>query len=113
MRGDDLLWDVAMEFGRRLDVGDGVFHLTRNEIFDALRAGFAPHYFIEQRELRYRTEIKLPLPRVIDSEAIERFGALEEVEMNAGAYQALSISGAGAVRKLGGVLDDPDESGGP
>ena len=51
MRGYDLLRDVALEFGRRLDVGDGIFQLTRDEIFDALRVGFAPHYLIEQRAI--------------------------------------------------------------
>ena len=109
MRGYDLLRDVALELGRRLDVGDGVFHLTRNEIFDALRVGFAPHYLIEQRELRYRTEIKLPLPRVIDSESIERFGEPPEVEMNAGAYQALSIS-AGRASGPAKILHDPTQA---
>ena len=65
----DLLRAVALEFGRRLDVGDGVFHLTRDEIFDALRVGFAPHHLIEQRQFSYRAEIRVALPRVIDAPA--------------------------------------------
>ena len=110
MRGYDLLRDVALEFGRRLDVGDGVFHLTHDEIFDALRVGFAPHHLIEQRELRYRAEIKLPLPRVIGEEAIERLGEPPEVEMTAGAYQALSIS-AGRASGPAKVLHEPTGAG--
>ncbi len=104
--GYDLLRDVALELGCRLDVGEGVFHLTRDEIFDALRVGFAPHHLIEQRQLCYRAEIKLPLPRVIDGEAIERLGEPPEVEITAGAYQALSIS-AGRASGPAKVLHEP------
>jgi phosphohistidine swiveling domain-containing protein/uncharacterized membrane protein (DUF106 family) len=88
----DRLRALALEFGRRLDVGDGVFHLTRDEVFDALRVGFAPHHLIGQRELSYRAEIRLALPQVIDAAAIERLGEPLEVEMTAGAFEALPIS---------------------
>jgi len=106
----DRLRAVALEFGRRLDVGDGVFHLTRDEIFDALRVGFAPHHLIEQRQSSYRAEIKLPLPRLIDAAAIERLGEPVEVEMKAGAFQALSIS-AGRVSGPARVLHQATETG--
>ena len=92
MLGYDLLRDMALEFGRRLDVGDGVFHLTQDEIFDALRVGFAPHHLIEQRQFSYRAEIRLALPRVIDAAALGRLGEPTGVEMSEGACQALSIS---------------------
>ena len=106
----DLLRDLALELGRRLDVGDGVFHLTRDEIFDALRVGFAPHHLIEQRQFSYRAEIRLSLPRVIDAGAIERLGEPVEVEMKAGAYGALSIS-AGHASGPARVLHEATEAG--
>jgi pyruvate,water dikinase len=73
-------------------VGDGVFHLTRDEIFDALRVGFAPHHLIAQRQFTYQAEMRLALPRVIDATAIERLGEPVAVEVTAGAYPALAIS---------------------
>lgn len=110
MLGYDLLRDVALELGRRLDVGEGVFHLTRDEIFDALRVGFAPHHLIEQRQFAYRAEIKLTLPRVIDAVAIERLGEPAEVAMTAGGYKALSIS-AGRATGPARVLHSATEAG--
>ena len=56
MMGYDLLRDVALEAGRRLDIGEDIFYLTREDIFDALRVGFAPHHLIEQRKLTYKAE---------------------------------------------------------
>ena len=106
----DVLREAALELGRRLDVGDGVFHLTRDEIFDALRVGFAPHNLIEQRQLGYRAEIKLALPRVIDVAAIERLGEPAEVEMTAGAYKALPLS-AGHASGPARVLHEATEAG--
>ncbi len=106
----NLLRDLALEFGRRLDVGDGVFHLTRDEMFDALSVGFAPHHLIEQRQFSYRAEIRIALPRVIDGDAIERLGEPAEVEMKAGAYRALSIS-AGRISGPARVLHEATEAG--
>ncbi len=106
----DQVRELALELGRRLDVGDGVFHLTRDEIFDALRVGFAPHHLIEQRQFTYRAEIRLSLPRVIDAAAIERLGEPAEVEMKAGAYGALSIS-AGRASGPARVLHEATEAG--
>jgi len=106
----DLLRDAALELGRRLEVGDGVFHLTRDEIFDALRVGFAPHHLIEQRQFRYRAEIKVTLPRVIDAAAIERLGETTAVQMTAGACKALSIS-AGRASGPARVLHEATEAG--
>ena len=110
MLGYDLMRQVALEFGRRLDVGDGVFHLTRDEVFDSLRVGFAPHHLIEQRQFTYEAEIRLALPRVIDAAAIDRLGEPVEVEMTAGAYQALSIS-AGSASGPARVLHEATEAG--
>jgi len=50
MLGYDLLRDVIVECGRRLDIGDDAFQLTLEELFDALRVGFAPHHLINQRK---------------------------------------------------------------
>ena len=41
-------------------------HVVRDELFDALRVGFAPLNLIERRKATYRAEIQIPLPLVID-----------------------------------------------
>ncbi len=92
----DRLRALALEFGRRLDVGDGVFYLTCEEMFDALRVGFAPHHLIAQRQFSWRAEIKIPLPRVIDAAAVERLGEPIAVQITEGSLQALPLSGGRA-----------------
>ena len=110
MLGYDLLRSVAVEAGRRLDVGDGIFHLTRDEVFEALRVGFAPHHLIEERQLAYRAELRLTLPRVIDAAAIDHLGDATEVATAAGGYKALAIS-AGRVSGPARVLHSATEAG--
>jgi phosphohistidine swiveling domain-containing protein len=88
----DELRRLALELGRRLEIGEGVFHLTPAETFDALRVGYAPHHLIEERQLAYQAESRLTLPRVIDASTIERLGTPTDVAMTAGAYQGLSLS---------------------
>ena len=95
--GHGLLREVALEAGRRLDIGDAVFQLTREELFGALRTGIAPREQIEQRQLARRAEARLNLPRVIDAESMERLGEMEEVKLVAGGYKAQPISAGQAV----------------
>jgi rifampicin phosphotransferase len=90
--GYDMLRDLALEAGRRMNIGDDVFYLTRDEVFDSLRVGFAPCYIIEQRKIAYRAEIRLALPRVIDSQVINMLGETPDVKPSAGGYKALAIS---------------------
>jgi phosphohistidine swiveling domain-containing protein len=108
MLGYGLLRDLALEAGIRLEIGDGAFHLTRDELFEALRAGFAPLHLIEQHELTYRAERRLSLPRVIDAHAIDRLGETNEIEATAGSYHGLPISAgqaAGPARILQSATD--------
>jgi rifampicin phosphotransferase len=106
----DQLRILTLELGRRLDAGDGVFHLQPDEIFDALRVGFAPHHLIEQRHLSYRAELRVTLPRVIDAPAIDRLGEPADLEMTAGGYKALPIS-AGRASGPARVLHSATEEG--
>ncbi|MGA2544329.1 MAG: PEP/pyruvate-binding domain-containing protein [Verrucomicrobiota bacterium] len=106
MLGYGLLRDLALEAGCRLDIGDGVFHLTRDELFDALRAGFAPLHLIEQHELTYRAETRLTVPRVIDAQAVDRLGETSGIKATAGCCKGLPISAgqaAGPARILQSV----------
>jgi phosphohistidine swiveling domain-containing protein/uncharacterized membrane protein (DUF106 family) len=91
MLGYDLLRDVALEAGRRLEIGEDVFYLTREDLFDSLRVGFAPHHLIAQRKSAYKAEAKVSLPRVIDAPAIETLGEVAEIQ-SAGGYKAFAVS---------------------
>ena len=108
MLGYGLLRDLALEAGRRLDIRDGVFYLTREELFEALRTGRAPRQLIEQRELVHRAEARISLPRVIEAESIERLGEAVEASPATGGYKAMPISAghaAGPVRILHSATD--------
>jgi phosphohistidine swiveling domain-containing protein/uncharacterized membrane protein (DUF106 family) len=75
MLGYDLLRDLAREVGRRLEIGEDVFLLTQEEMFDALHIGFAPTHLLAQRKTQRRAENRIPLPHVIDPSNIEDIGA--------------------------------------
>jgi pyruvate,water dikinase len=75
MLGYDLLRDLALEAGRRLEIGDGVFYLTRDELFQSLQTGLAPLGLIRQRRQTYRDEERVSLPTVLDAEELANPGA--------------------------------------
>lgn len=111
MLGYDLLRDLALEAGRRLEIGDDVFHLTREEMFDALRVGFAPYHVIQQRKASHRAEEQLALPRVIDADAVDELGESSgSHEPLVGGQQAFAVS-AGAAHGPARILRSPNECG--
>ena len=91
MMGYDLLRDVAMEVGRRLEIADDVFQLHLEELFDALRVGFAPLHLIAQRKVQFEAEKRVVLPQVIDKEALETLGEVPKVAP-AGSHKAFAVS---------------------
>ena len=111
MLGYDLLRDLALEAGRRLEVGQDVFFLAREELFDALRVGFAPFHFIERQKNAYRAENRLKLPRVIEKNSIDALGNAPEKEPAAGGRQGFAVSAgeaSGPVRILASPTDAGD-----
>ncbi|MCY2988427.1 MAG: PEP-utilizing enzyme [Planctomycetota bacterium] len=110
MLGYDLLRDLALEAGRRLDVGQDVFCLTRDDLFDAIRVGFAPFHLIEQRKLAYRTEARLKLPRVIDQPTLDALGAMPDREPTADGHQAFAVS-SGEASGPARILAAPADAG--
>jgi len=65
MLGYDLLRDMLLDAGRRLDIGDGVFLLDIEELHDALVSGIAPLHLIEKRRELRMAQKRLALPDVI------------------------------------------------
>ena len=114
MSGYRLLRMMAVEAGRRLEIGEDVFFLSGSELHDAVLSGFAPLHLIEKRRLRRAAESRLTLPSLIDGEATERLGEppAEPETGNApdGVLPAISISPGSAAGPVAVVLR-PEDAG--
>lgn len=109
MMGFDLLRDLALEIGRRLEIGNEVFLLTMEELFDALNIGFAPTHLLAQRKIQRRAEKRIPLPYVIDESNLDEIGSPPKVDRE-GAMQAFAISPGGATGPAR-IVKSPSEAG--
>lgn len=110
MVGYDLLRDVALEAAKRIGAeGDDVFHLTLEELFDALRLGFAPSRLIAQRKTQYEAEARLDVPAVIDSAAIDGIGQPPKVS-SAACHQAFAVS-SGVATGAARIVHSPEQAG--
>ena len=109
MLGYDLLRDLALEAGRRLDIGDDVFFLTDRELCDALTTGEFSQDKVDQRKEDYRAEARIVLPRVIDEAAIESLGRppTHDIAESYDAYELSAGLAAGPVR----IVASPRETG--
>ncbi len=74
MLGYDLLRDLALDAGRRLQIGDDVFLLTREELHEALNTGVAPLQKIEERRQKRTIERRIFPPLLITEEEIDLLG---------------------------------------
>lgn len=92
MLGYDLLRDLALEAAQRLEIGEEVFLLTREDLFDALRVGYAPLHLLRQRERIRRAEAGLSLPRLIDARSIDNLGDTARTESAPGGHAAFAVS---------------------
>jgi pyruvate,water dikinase len=109
MLGYDLLRDVALEAGRRLDIGHDVFQLTLEELWDASRVGFAPHQLIVQRKRDYQAETKVSLPFLIDAPAIDTLGEPPKV-VSAASRRAFPVS-TGVAEGPARIVHSPEAAG--
>jgi len=110
MLGYDLLRDVALKAGRRLELGDDVFFLTVDELCDALNGADVPADRVAERRAQYRTEARLALPRIIDAEAIDSLGRAPHYDV-AESYPAHELSGgvaSGPVRIVTSLAEAGD-----
>jgi pyruvate,water dikinase len=74
MQGYAQLRAVALEFGRRLEIGADVFLLESAEMVEALLTGFVPLDRISHRRFLRSAEEALSLPRVIEQQDLARLG---------------------------------------
>lgn len=82
---------TALEFGRRLNIGDDIFFLKPPEVLEALRTGFVPADRIGRRLVRYAVETRMCPPHVIGDEELESLGAARTVR-SASAFPAHGVS---------------------
>jgi phosphohistidine swiveling domain-containing protein/uncharacterized membrane protein (DUF106 family) len=109
MMGYDLLRDLALEAGRRLDIGEDVFLLTPEELRDALQSGFAPLHLVEQRRMIRTAEGRIVLPDLITEADIDSLGRPPPVE-GEGCRSAFPIS-AGVCTGPVRIVCTPEDAG--
>jgi pyruvate,water dikinase len=107
----DLLRDLAMEAGRRLDIGEDVFLLREEELFDALATGIAPLHLLERRRLARAAEAEIELPDLVTEDEIATLGKPVEIE-SAAKIPAFAISG-GSASGPARIILSPEEAGDP
>ena len=109
MLGYDLLRDMLLDAGRRLDIGDGVFLMDIEELHDALATGIAPLHLIEKRREVRMAEKRLTLPDVITEADL---GSLGEAPALAGGdrLDAFVLSG-GTCSGPARIVHSPQEAG--
>jgi pyruvate,water dikinase len=108
MLGYGLLRDLAREAGRRLGLGENIFLLTRAEIEQALRTGYAPHALVEERRLRRAAEAKLAAPPLIARAEAETFGKPPPLDAAAEQWPALPLANGRATGPVR-VLSAPEQ----
>jgi len=111
MRAYDLLRDLALEAGRRLDIGDDVFLLQEEELFDALATGIAPLHLLERRRLARSAETEIDLPFLITEDRIATLGERVQIEAT-GRIPAFPLS-AGTADGPARIVLSPEEAGDP
>ena len=107
----DLLRDLALEAGRRLDIGTEVFLLLEEELFDSLVTGIAPLHLLEKRRLARAAEAAIDLPNLITEDKITTLGEHVEIE-STGRIPAFSISG-GTASGPARIILAPEDAGDP
>jgi len=111
MRGYEQIRSVILELGRRWDMGRDVFFLRIDELprFEAERDQLAED--IEQRKLRWKSQQKLTLRDVIDSENLETLGRPElREEGGDGELKGRAVASGTAVGTAR-IVFDPQQAG--
>ena len=106
MLGYELLRELALEIGRRLDIGDDVFFLKENEMLASLVSRQVPRTRIEERKQIRRAEKQLSLPTFINAKIVETLGEVQELKLPPGGMAALPLS-AGAAGGPARILHSP------
>ncbi len=106
----DLLRSLALEISRRLSLGDDVFLLSRDELFDALRIGAVPKALIEFRKITRTAESRIKLPRLITADQLSALGHPPQIPAAHGALSGFAVS-SGHSSGPARLIRSPSEAG--
>ena len=109
MLGYDLLRDMLLDAGRRLDIGDGASLLEIGELHDALVSGIAPLHLIEKRRELRMAQKRLALPDVITEADLVSLGEAPVVA-DGDRLDAFVLSG-GMCSGPARIVHSPQEAG--
>ncbi len=109
MLGYDLLRDMLLEAGSRLDIGDGVFLMNIEELHDALVSGIAPLHLIEKRREVRMAQKRLSLPDIITQNDLATLGEAPALE-GGDRLDAFALSG-GVCTGPARIVHSPQEAG--
>ncbi len=111
MLGYEQLRLAALEAGRRLKIGDGIFMLTGEEFAQALTSGYAPLALIEQRRTQRAVEAKLHLPSVITGDDLPTLGQAPTLAATGGDHLNAFVISAGVCRGPARIVLTPESAG--
>lgn len=99
---------TALEFGRRLGIGDTVFFLKTDELTQALEQGFVPQDRIAQRQLDQRVAKRIRLPHLIEAGDIQTLGEPKVLD-NADSWPAFPVA-SGSCTGPARIVFDPTQT---
>ncbi|MBA3938533.1 MAG: hypothetical protein H0X38_13825, partial [Planctomycetes bacterium] len=111
MLGYEQLRLVALEAGRRLAVGDGIFMLNGEEFAQALSCGYAPLALIGQRRTQRAVEERLRLPAVITRDELPTLGQPAPSAALGGEQLEAFVISAGSCQGPARIVLDPQRAG--
>ena len=109
MLGYDLLRDMLLDAGRRLDIGDGASLMDIEELHDALVSGIAPLHLIEKRRELRMAQRRLTLPDVITETDLETLG--EAPAFSGGDRLDAFVLSGGTCSGPARIVHSPQEAG--
>lgn len=109
--GCDLMRDVALAMGHRLGIGDQVFWLKKDELFDALKTSYVPEDILTERAARYAAESAIRTPLVVLANELDRLGEPSIEELPVGdRLPALTVS-RGRAHGTVCIVHSPEDTG--
>ncbi|MCC5828057.1 MAG: hypothetical protein JJU36_01290 [Phycisphaeraceae bacterium] len=109
MMGYSLIRDAIVALGRRLELGDDIFHLTLAELETAVSDASAVAERIQERKILRQAYARLDPPIVIDSAELENLGLAGAVE-DADSLDGHPIA-AGVASGPARIVMSPDQAG--
>ncbi len=105
MMGYELIRDVLLELGKKLNIGSDIFYLCREELTDV----DAAQKHIQQRKVRWQSAQRLDMPDIVDSEDLDDLGLPRQLEAKS-EYAGVAIA-PGSFVGTARIVSSPGEAG--